>query len=160
MLTTIVGYKSKKKIGKMRGLLTNKKKRQRKWWGKIYLPVLTLFFHLVCPHPPYPYPIDFSSALWGSLPFQVRTGQISPLMKTVLPDQSNYQILWMAKTLAKSHILFSRWPVQPRLPAGWLVRFPGLYYYMRNFCNLIGLEQWYFSLIWNTYMWKLQTFSG
>ena len=24
------------------------------------------------------------------------------------------------------------------------------YYYMRNFCNLIGLEQWYFSLIWNT----------
>ena len=31
---------------------------------------------------------------------------------------------------------------------------------MRNFPNLIGLEQWYFSLIWNTYMWKLQTFSG
>ena len=22
-----------------------------------------------------------------------------------------------------------------------------LYYYMRNFCNLIGLEQWYFNLI-------------
>ena len=22
-----------------------------------------------------------------------------------------------------------------------------LYYYMRNFCNLIGSEQWYFSLI-------------
>ena len=22
---------------------------------------------------------------------------------------------------------------------------PLLYYYMRNFCNLIGLEQWYFS---------------
>ena len=22
-----------------------------------------------------------------------------------------------------------------------------LYYYMRNFCNMIGLEQWYFSLI-------------
>ena len=35
-----------------------------------------------------------------------------------------------------------------------------LYYYMRNFYNLIGLEQWYFSLIWNTYMWKLQTFCG
>ena len=35
-----------------------------------------------------------------------------------------------------------------------------LYYYMRNYCNLIGLEQWYFSLIWNTYMWKLQTFCG
>ena len=35
-----------------------------------------------------------------------------------------------------------------------------LYHYMRNFCNLIGLEQWYFSLIWNTYMWKLQTFCG
>ena len=35
-----------------------------------------------------------------------------------------------------------------------------LYYYMRNFCNLIGLEQWYFSLIWNTYMWKLQILCG
>ena len=23
-------------------------------------------------------------------------------------------------------------------------------YYKRNFCNLIGLEQWYFSLTWNT----------
>ena len=22
-----------------------------------------------------------------------------------------------------------------------------IYYYMRNFCNLVGLEQWYFSLI-------------
>ena len=33
-------------------------------------------------------------------------------------------------------------------------------HYLRNFCNLIGLEQWYFCLIWNTYMWKLQTFSG
>ena len=28
-----------------------------------------------------------------------------------------------------------------------LIRLPPLYYYMRNFCNLIGLEQWYFSLI-------------
>ena len=34
------------------------------------------------------------------------------------------------------------------------------YYYMRNFWNMIGLEQWHFSLIWNTYMWKLQTFCG
>ena len=38
--------------------------------------------------------------------------------------------------------------------------FQPLYYYIRNFCNLIGLEQWYFSSIWNTYMWKLQTFCG
>ena len=41
-----------------------------------------------------------------------------------------------------------------------LLNFGALYYYVRNFCNLIGLEQWYFSLIWNTYMWKLQTFWG
>ena len=27
-----------------------------------------------------------------------------------------------------------------------------LYYYTRNFCYFIGLEQWYFSLIGNTYM--------
>ena len=39
-------------------------------------------------------------------------------------------------------------------------KFKRLYYYMKNFCNLIGLEKWYFSLIWNTYMWKLQTFCG
>ena len=31
---------------------------------------------------------------------------------------------------------------------------------MTNFCNSIGLEQWYFRIIWNTYMWKLQTFCG
>ena len=38
---------------------------------------------------------------------------------------------------------------------------PNLYYYMRNFiCNLIDLEQWYLSLIWNTCMGKLQTFCG
>ena len=35
-----------------------------------------------------------------------------------------------------------------------------LYYYMRNFCNLIGLAQWYFSLIWNIYTSKLQTLCG
>ena len=39
-------------------------------------------------------------------------------------------------------------------------KFQRLYYCIRNFCNLIGLEQWYFRLIWNTYMWKLQTFRG
>ena len=34
--------------------------------------------------------------------------------------------------------------------------FKSIYYYIRNFCKLIGLEQWYFSLIWNTYLWKLR----
>ena len=28
-----------------------------------------------------------------------------------------------------------------------VVQFGPLYDYMRNFCNLIGLEQWYFSVI-------------
>ena len=31
---------------------------------------------------------------------------------------------------------------------------------MRNLWYLVGWEQWYFSIIWDTYMWKLQTFSG
>ena len=31
-------------------------------------------------------------------------------------------------------------------------KFQRLYYYIRNFCNLILLEQWYFSLICNTYI--------
>ena len=35
-----------------------------------------------------------------------------------------------------------------------------VFFIKRNFCNLIGLEQWYFSLIWNTNMWKLQTVCG
>ena len=35
------------------------------------------------------------------------------------------------------------------------------YYCMRNFYYLIGLQRWYFSSIWNTYVWKLQlTFAG
>ena len=37
--------------------------------------------------------------------------------------------------------------------------FTVLYYYMRSFCNLIGLEQWYFSLIWNT-CWKITSLCG
>ena len=43
--------------------------------------------------------------------------------------------------------------------AHYIVKLQCLYYYMKNFCNLIGLEQWYFSLVWNTYMWKLQNFA-
>ena len=31
---------------------------------------------------------------------------------------------------------------------------------MRNYGNLTGLEQWYFSLIWNAYMWNYKTFAG
>ena len=42
-----------------------------------------------------------------------------------------------------------------RLPPGWCL--PEVFY-PYTFCNLIGLEQWYFNLIWNTYMWKLQNF--
>ena len=41
-----------------------------------------------------------------------------------------------------------------------LIQFLFLYYYMTNFCNLIGLEQWYFSLIWITYMWNYKPFAG
>ena len=39
--------------------------------------------------------------------------------------------------------------VKVQLPSEWpnLLLIETLYYYMRNFCNLIGLEQWYFSLI-------------
>ena len=50
---------------------------------------------------------------------------------------------------------FLIWITIPLMPKRKLAL---LYHYMRNFCNLIGLERWYFSLIWNTYMWKLQTF--
>ena len=32
------------------------------------------------------------------------------------------------------------------LPSQYQI-FQSLYHYMRNLCNLIGLEQWYFSLI-------------
>ena len=43
-----------------------------------------------------------------------------------------------------------------RLP----IAFYQLYYFVRNFFNLVGLEQWYFSLIWNTCMWKIQNVCG
>ena len=33
-------------------------------------------------------------------------------------------------------------------------------FYMKNYSNFIGLEQWYFGLIWKTYMRKLPTFFG
>ena len=32
--------------------------------------------------------------------------------------------------------------------------------FLQLYYNLIGLGQWYVSLIWNTFMWKLQTFCG
>ena len=38
--------------------------------------------------------------------------------------------------------------------------FLNLYYYVRSFYNLSGVEQWYFSLIWNTWMWKFEPFVG
>ena len=39
--------------------------------------------------------------------------------------------------------------------------FRRLHYYIKSFCNLIAfIEQRYFRLIWDTYMWKLQTFCG
>ena len=55
-----------------------------------------------------------------------------------------------------NHFLLSKWMCLN----GFSLFFVMNWFVMRNFCNLIGLEQWYFSLIWNTYMWKLQTFCG
>ena len=40
------------------------------------------------------------------------------------------------------------------------VTFYRLYYFMRNFCNLIDLEHWYFSLIWNTTCENYKAFAG
>ena len=59
------------------------------------------------------------------------------------------RITWRNLELSKWINVFRHW-----------IKFLLLYYYMRNFCNLIGLEQWYLNLILNTYMWKLQTFYG
>ena len=48
---------------------------------------------------------------------------------------------------SRNHIykLYSRLPVSRKVKR--ILKLQLLYYYMRNFCNLIGLEQWYFSLI-------------
>jgi len=56
-------------------------------------------------------------------------------------------------------VMLFLWSLQKNLLKARKVKFgeklfQTLYYYMRNFCNLIGLEQRYFSLIWNTYMWN------
>ena len=45
-----------------------------------------------------------------------------------------------------SHMLVSK-NVNSDISKDSLIVLCSLYYYMRNFCNLISLEQWYFSLI-------------
>ena len=44
---------------------------------------------------------------------------------------------------SSGHIGRKKFAILPLLSLG--VMLEPLYYYMRNFCNLIGLEQWYFS---------------
>ena len=76
-------------------------------------------------------------------------------------NSSNYQLLKHKPSLWSISLHLSIFLTIVQLYFAWrqfLQWFQLLYYYMRNFCNLIGLEQWYFSLIWNTYMRKLQTF--
>ena len=105
---------------------------------------------LACQH------FDFNSADWIS-------------------DNLHVISIWYLRTMGKEFIVrFSRrwggnaWRTPKNICVGgcgaaaFLQRriYSLLYYYMINFCNLIGLEQWYFNLIWNTYMWKLQTFCG
>ena len=60
-------------------------------------------------------------------------------------DQRRKRLGWSGGMLAQELFFFNfnslKYPF-----LGFRV-FQILYYYMRNFCNLIGLEQWYFSLI-------------
>ena len=50
-----------------------------------------------------------------------------------------------ARFSSRLRVLFDVWSVLKMNHP--YAEFAVLYYYMRNFCNLIGLEQWYFSLI-------------
>ena len=70
--------------------------------------------------------------------------------------------LWEKKIITRRNWLGSVWVhiLQRYLIVYVRMLLLHLYYNMKNFCNFIGLEQWYLSLIWNTYMWKLQTFCG
>ena len=40
------------------------------------------------------------------------------------------------------------------------LKYTRLYSYIRNFCNLISLEQWYFSLIWKPTSENYKPFAG
>ena len=54
-------------------------------------------------------------------------------------------------------------PISPLILPRWVwLKLPCIIfiYYLRHFCNFIGSEQRYFSLIWHTYMWKLKTLCG
>ena len=72
--------------------------------------------------------------------------------------ESLLQLAWSGQCtrchpLRDAYCGFLPWGVGGGLQSGIIVKvrqyrhFFLLYYYMRNFCNLIGLEQWYFSLI-------------
>ena len=68
--------------------------------------------------------------------------------------------LWQCNFSVSRPLIFVQLYTYTRSIQKQLIKYDTLYYYMRNFCNLIGLEPWYFSLIWNTYMWKLPPFAG
>ena len=57
-----------------------------------------------------------------------------------LKDLEQYQMMELKKEQEVMQVTY-------QVFATGTVVFIKLYYYMRNFCNLIGLEQWYFSLI-------------
>ena len=78
-----------------------------------------------------------------SLPYDHPVNYAHPFITTTFcSPQKSPQILLSenAITTTNEHLLESSVII-------FLVELSRLYYYMRNFCNLIGLEQWYFSLI-------------
>ena len=58
---------------------------------------------------------------------------------------ATYELLSWHKQVENLRSLSGGITVAPRNTVS--TQFQCSYYYMRNFCNLIGLEQWYFSLI-------------
>ena len=65
-----------------------------------------------------------------------RISSTNTTLSDLLPPQRTRQ------TRTRSHNI-----IGDELLLNFGAKFQRLYYYMRNFCNLIGLEQWYFSLI-------------
>ena len=98
--------------------------------------------------------------LWQWVLYAQMPNAQSPIANNQWPKHHLIELCIKPNSIAGLHVT-----LRPRTKAflsslGTKFHFHHLYYYMRNYCNLIGLEQWYFSLIWNTYMWKLQTFAG
>ena len=83
--------------------------------------------------PPYRYKLDLAD------PVRQNQQQIRRDIHTCTSQRCYCKLNWLHKHLGTG--------THQHLNISTHHKLTNIYYYRRNFCNLIGLEQWYFSLI-------------